>query len=100
MNPTRKLVLAAVAVCLFVLVLVVATAGLMLASEAGESGGGRTPEERVVALVVVALAGAALGCWALIRLHALYVAAPLRMAEELAATVAYNGCLLYTSRWV
>ena len=94
MNPTRKLVLAAVAVCLFVLVLVVATAGLMLASEAGESGGGRTPEERVVALVVVALAGAALGCWALIRLHALYVAAPLRMAEELAATVAYNGLRL------
>jgi len=93
-NPTRKLVLAAVAVCLFVLVLVVATAGLMLASEAGESGGGRTPEERVVVLVVVVLAGATVGCWALIRLHALYVAASLRMAEELAATVAYNGLRL------
>jgi len=91
MGSVRKLVLAAAALCLFVLVLVATAAAVMLVSASDSSGaGGRTPEERVAMLCVLVLVGCALGCWALIRLHALYVSAPLRMAEELLATVAYG----------
>lgn len=90
MNPTRKLVLAAVTLCLFVLVLVLASAGLMAASEAG----GRTIEERVVALAVLALVAAALACWVLARLYHRYVGATLRLAEELAAKAAHSGLRL------
>ena len=94
MNPTRKLALAAASACLLVLVLVAATAALMLASEADAGGGGRTPEERIVALVVVALGACTVICWGLVKLHALYVSAPLRMAEDLLATVAHGGLRL------
>ena len=94
MNPTRKLILAAAAVCLFALALVVATAALMLASEADAGGGGRSVEERIVALVVLTLVAGALGCWVVARLHALHVGAPLRLAEELAAAVAHGGVRL------
>ena len=90
MGSVRKLALAATALCLSVLVLVATTAAVMLVSESDGSGAGRTPEERVAMLCVLVFVGCALGCWALIRLHALYVSAPLRMAEELLATVAYG----------
>jgi hypothetical protein len=78
-------------VCLFLLAVVAATAALMLAGEADGSGGGRTPEERIVALVVLTLAACAVSCWVIFRLYALYVSAPLRMAEELAATLAHGS---------
>jgi DNA polymerase-3 subunit epsilon len=90
MKTARKPVLAAAAVCLFLLAVVAATAGLMLAGEADASGGGRTPEERIVALVVLTLAACAVSCWVIFRLCALYVSAPLRMAEELVATLAHS----------
>ena len=91
MKTARKPVLAAAAVCLFLLAVVAATAALMLAGEADASGGGRTPEERIVALVVLTLAAWAVSCWVIFRLCALYVSAPLRMAEELAATLAHSS---------
>ena len=65
----------------------------MLASEA-HGGGGRTPEERIVALVVVALGAGTVICWTLVKLHALYVSVPLRMAEDLLATFAHGGLRL------
>jgi DNA polymerase-3 subunit epsilon len=91
MKTARKPILAATAVCLFLLAVVAATAALMLAGEADGSGGGRTPEERIVALVVLTLAACAVSCWIIFRLYALYVSAPLRMAEELAATLAHGS---------
>ncbi len=91
MKTARKPVLAAAAVCLFLLAVVAATAALMLAGEADASGGGRTAEERIVALVVLTLAACAVSCWVVFRLCALYVSAPLRMAEELAATLAHGS---------
>jgi DNA polymerase-3 subunit epsilon len=94
MKPNRRLLLAVAAACLFVLVVVVGTAALMLASEADASGGGRTPEERIVALVVLTLAACAVSCWVIYSLYGLYVSAPLRMAEELAATAAHRGLRL------
>jgi DNA polymerase-3 subunit epsilon len=94
MKPNRRLLLAVAAACLFVLAVVVATAALMLASEADASGGGRTSEERIVALVVLALAACAVSCWVIYSLYGLYVSAPLRMAEELAATAAHRGLRL------
>ena len=94
MPSQRKLLLAAAAVSLFLLVVVVATAFLMLASEADASGGGRTPEERFVALLVLTLAVCALSCWVVYQLHDRYAAASLRMAEELAAALAHSGLRL------
>jgi DNA polymerase-3 subunit epsilon len=91
MKTARKPVLAAAAVCLFLLAVVAATAALMLAGEADASGSGRTPEERIVALVVLTLAAWAVSCWVIFRLCELYVSAPLRMAEELAATLAHSS---------
>ncbi|MCM8594508.1 exonuclease domain-containing protein [Accumulibacter sp.] len=91
MQSRRKLVLATVAAALFVSAVVAAAAGLMLASEADAAGSGRTTEERVVALAVLALAGSAVCCWAIVWLHRQYVEAPLRLAEELAATLAHSG---------
>jgi DNA polymerase-3 subunit epsilon len=90
----RKLLLAAAAIALFLLAVVVATALLMLASEADASGSGRTAEERIVVLLVLLLVACAISFWVTYRLHELYVSAPLRMAEELAAAVAHSGLRL------
>ncbi|HQC80044.1 MAG TPA: exonuclease domain-containing protein [Accumulibacter sp.] len=100
MKPTRKLIVALVFAGLFVLLVVGATAALMLASEAEAHGAARTPEERIVSLLVLAMAACAVAGWGVVRLHALYVAAPLRMAEELTAAVAHSGLRLaaYDSR--
>ncbi|HMV05123.1 MAG TPA: exonuclease domain-containing protein [Accumulibacter sp.] len=91
MNAPRRLVLSALFACLFVLVLVGVSALLMFASEAGPEGGGRAPEERLVALFAVVAVACATVCAVVYRLYALYVAAPLRLAEELAATSAHSG---------
>jgi len=90
-NAPRRLVLSALFACLFVLVLVGVSALLMFASEAGPEGGGRAPEERLVALFAVVAVACATVCAVVYRLYALYVAAPLRLAEELAATSAHSG---------
>jgi DNA polymerase-3 subunit epsilon len=63
----------------------------MRASEADAGASGRSPEERIAALVVLTLAAWAAACWVVDRLYALYVRAPLRMAEELAATLAHSA---------
>ncbi|MEF8698381.1 MAG: exonuclease domain-containing protein [Candidatus Accumulibacter sp. UW26] len=89
MMPARKQVLATAVVCLFLLLLVGATAALMWASEAGTSE--RSPEERIAALVVLTLAAWAAAGWGVNRFYALYLRAPLRMAEELAATLAHSA---------
>jgi len=94
MKASHKRVLAAAAVCLLVLGLVVATAALMLAGEADAGGNGRSTEERMVALGALVLAACALSCWGVYRLDALYAGAPLRMAEELKATLAHSGLRL------
>lgn len=94
MKPTRRLLLAALAVSLFLLALVLATALLMLASEAGASGGGRTAEERIVVLLVLLLAACACSFGVIYRWYERYVNAPLRMAEELATALAHSGLRL------
>lgn len=94
MKPTRRLLLAALAVGLFLLALVAATALVMLASEAGASGGGRTSEERIVVLLVLLLAACACSFGVIYRWYERYVNAPLRMAEELATALAHSGLRL------
>ncbi|MEF8714985.1 MAG: exonuclease domain-containing protein [Accumulibacter sp.] len=94
MKPTRRLLLAALAVSLFLLALMAATALVMLASEAGASGGGRTSEERIVVLLVLLLAACACSFGVIYRWYERYVNAPLRMAEELATALAHSGLRL------
>ncbi|MEF8755996.1 MAG: exonuclease domain-containing protein [Accumulibacter sp.] len=91
MTAPRKLILAVVAASLFTLVLVGATAALMLAGEPDAAGVGRSPEERVVVLVVLLLLAGTFCCWVIARLHELYAASPLRMAEEVTATLAHGA---------
>jgi DNA polymerase-3 subunit epsilon len=91
MTAPRKLILTVVAASLFTLVLVGATAALMLAGEPDASGVGRSAAERIVVLIVLLLLASACCCWVIVRLHDLYAASPLRMAEEVTATLAHSG---------
>lgn len=93
MSPSRKLWLATAGVCLFVAVLVGAVGALLVLGGAGvdAEGGGLTREASVVASAMLVLAACALAWSALRNAHALYLRAPLRMAEEVDALVGNSG---------
>ncbi|HQO29057.1 MAG TPA: DNA polymerase III subunit epsilon, partial [Accumulibacter sp.] len=80
MTPPPKLIRATLLVCLFILLAMLATAGLVIAT-AQENV---SPGERWMTVLVLALAACALVAWQMNRLYERYVAAPLRMAEEVA----------------
>ncbi|HCV13645.1 MAG TPA: DNA polymerase III subunit epsilon, partial [Candidatus Accumulibacter sp.] len=90
MKLPRKLLVAVAAASLFSLLLMGATAALMLAGAPDAAGVGRTAEERVVVLVVLLLFASAFCGWLIVWLHDLYAASPLRMAEEVTATMAHS----------
>lgn len=83
-QPTRKRLLAGLAVFLFMLAVVACAVALLLA---GEPAGGAFAD-RLVKLIPVVLVASGTACWVLFRLDALYVQATLRMAEQLAAALA------------
>ncbi|TLD44906.1 MAG: DNA polymerase III PolC-type [Accumulibacter sp.] len=85
-QPTRKRLLAGLAVFLFMLAVVACAVALLLA---GEPTGG-TFADTVVKLIPVVLVASGTACWVLFRLDALYVQATLRMAEQLAAALAHS----------
>jgi DNA polymerase-3 subunit epsilon len=85
-QPTRKRLLAGLAVFLFMLAVVACAAALLLA---GEPTGGAFAD-RLVKLIPVVLVASGTACWVLFRLDALYVQATLRMAEQLAAALAHS----------
>lgn len=93
MSPSRKLWLATAGVCLFVAVLVGAVGALLVLGGEGvdAEGGGLTREASVVASAMLVLAACALAWSALCHAHALYLRAPLRMAEEVDALVGNSG---------
>lgn len=93
MSPSRKLWLATAGVCLFVAVLVGAVGALLVLGGEGvdAEGGGLTREASVVASAMLVLAACALAWSALRHAHALYLRAPLRMAEEVDALVGNSG---------
>lgn len=93
MSPSRKLQVAAASVCLFIVALVAAVGTLLLLGGEGvdADGGGLTREASIVASTMIVLAAGALA-WSMLRsAHALYLRAPLRMAEEVDALVANSG---------
>lgn len=85
-QPTRKRLLAGLAVFLFMLAVVACAVALLLA---GEPTGGAFAD-RLVKLIPVVLVASGTACWVLFRLDALYVQATLRMAEQLAAALAHS----------
>ncbi|HRD93975.1 MAG TPA: exonuclease domain-containing protein [Accumulibacter sp.] len=94
MQWPRKLVRAATFACLFVLLVVLSTAALMVATEAGEGAGGHWSGERIAVLLVLTLTFSVVACWTVARAYARHVNAPLRMAEDLAAMTAHSGLRL------
>jgi DNA polymerase-3 subunit epsilon len=88
MHPSRKLAFATAAVCLFLLALVASVAALMQLS--GDEGA-ISLGDRVAALVMLTLLACALAVAALRELHARYLRASLRLAEEVGALVAHGG---------
>lgn len=90
MTPPSKLIRATLLACLFVLLVMLATAGLVIATaQEGVSVG-----ERWMTVLVLALAACALVAWQMARLYERYVAGPLRMAEEVASASAHGSLRL------
>jgi len=88
-------VLATAAACLFLVALVAATAALLLVG--GAEGGvedASTAEGRIVGVVMLTLAACGLVGSMVSELHARYVRATLRMAEEVDALVSSGGARL------
>ena len=84
MNSSRKLVLAAAVVYLFLMVLVAAEHFLLLAGGDGTANGEgvMSSSDRNAALAMLTLAAGGLVWFVLHTLHERYIRAPLRMAEE------------------
>ncbi|MCU0694090.1 MAG: cell wall metabolism sensor histidine kinase WalK, partial [Polyangiaceae bacterium] len=91
MQPMRKRLLAGLVVFLFMLAVVASVAALLLAGAPDGGAGGSAFADRLVKLIPVVLIASGAACWVLFRIDALYVQAPLRMAEQLAATLPHTG---------
>ncbi|HPP46889.1 MAG TPA: DNA polymerase III subunit epsilon, partial [Accumulibacter sp.] len=90
MTPPPKLIRATLLACLFVLLAMLATAGLLIATAQESVSAG----ERWMTVLVLALAACALVAWQMTRLYERYVAAPLRMVEEVASASAHGNLRL------
>ena len=91
MNYSRKLVIAAATVCIFLLTLVAAELALM---QLGTGEGGEaalSPGDRVSAMLMVAVLACALACAAVREVYRRYVRSSLRLAEEAGALAAHCG---------
>ncbi|MCM8613670.1 exonuclease domain-containing protein [Accumulibacter sp.] len=91
MRPTRKRLLAGLAVFLSVLAVVASTAVLLLVGEPAGGAGDDALAGRLAKLIPVLLIASGAGCWLWFKLDTQYVQAPLRMAEQLAATLPHAG---------
>ncbi len=90
MRISRKLLFAAAAVWLFLLVLVTCVSALLLSGDSAAM----TLSDRLAALLMMTLAACALAFVVIRELHAQYVHATLRVAEETGALVAHGGVRL------
>jgi DNA polymerase-3 subunit epsilon len=91
MRPRRRHLLAGLVVFLSMLAVVASTAALLLVGEPTGGADGDALASRLLKLIPVLLIASGVGCWLSFKLDALYVQAPLRMAEQLAATLPHAG---------